>query len=213
MPGEVRTTKEVMSLWWFTWLELKGRTCVTWRRRWSQQGRPAVTSSNGFWLGQRARQVERLVVPRGSIVVEHSGRCPPPLLNETDERRKMFPAKACDVEQLEGHADDIWATCDPPAPPGPFLLRLQGIASRCPQGRIKPRQCPAAGHGCWTWLIRATRWSQKRSLSLKTQRRPQAGGGQTGQIRPSPAWQGVLAPSCPGKAPGAPARLPATTGR
>lgn len=29
-----------MSLWWFTWLELKDRTCVTWRR-WLASARKA----------------------------------------------------------------------------------------------------------------------------------------------------------------------------
>lgn len=149
----------------------------------SQHGRPAVTSSDGFGLGQRAGQLQRLVVPRGSIAAAHWVTRSPTLWGTADERRTLFPGKVCDVGQLEGHADDIWAACSPPAPPGPFLLRLQGVASRGSWGRVKPRQCPAAGPHRWTWLIRDARCSQKGSLSLKAPRRPLAGRGRAGPLR------------------------------
>lgn len=122
-------------------------------------------------------------MPRGSIAVAHRVTRSPTLWSMAEERRTMFPGKVCDVGQLEGHADDIWAACSPPGPPGPFLLWLQGIASRGSWGRVKPRRCPAAGHRCWTWLIRDARWSQKGSLSLKAQRRPLAGRGRAGPLR------------------------------
>lgn len=114
--------------------------------------------------------------------------------------------KVCDLGQLEGLADVLWAACIPPGAmglsesrcpsswlrarcvTGTFcLLPLQGIASRCPRDAASPD-----GACCWPPLLaKAGKRSEKSSLSLDNSAGP-SGMFADRADQASLAWQEVL---------------------
>lgn len=127
--------------------------------------------------------------------------------------------EVCDLGQLEGLADVLWASCIPPGAVGvPLTAAVPAAGSRpavsqepsaCSDcralhhtapGMCQARQCPAAGHCCWPQLIRTFCTGPTGMLADRTD-------------QASAAWQGVLTLCCLGQAPRAPTLSPATMGK